>query len=188
MNVHGRPEELSKEKSMRYPEPRIIAKGLYPIQDPAGSRSATAEPHAGYPFFKPRREIYVLHGELGRIVDISMGGIRFTYSATDHLPAIPPACGMLFTNIDDYLEEIPLRVLSDKTIFHLLDSQYLLKERNASFGDLTEGQVRSLERFILKNVYAGRCSSGVVHSSSNPLIPPGPDRIGNGLNFEREVS
>jgi hypothetical protein len=168
---------------MRYQAHPVIDKDPCPTQLMIGSRSAAPEPHSGYPFFTPRREIYVLHGELGRIVDISMGGIRFTYSATDHLPSVPPVRGMLFTNIDDYLDEIPLHVLSDKTVFHLLDSEYLLKERRARFGELTNNLIRRLERFILKNLHIPTLSREERHRSPNPLSPPCPERIGNGLSF-----
>jgi hypothetical protein len=186
MKMDRPPDRANKEKHMRYPVRPFTDQDLCPTQRLIGSRRATPTPHAGYPVFTPRREIYVLHGELGRIIDISMGGIRFTYSTLAHLPATPPAEGMLFTDVDDCLTEIPLQLLSDRTVFHLVESEYLLRERKACFGDLSGRQARKLERFLLKNVHIPRHQSSRPESA-NPLRPPAPCRIGNGLRFLEEL-
>lgn len=118
--------------------------------------------------------MYVLHREFGRIIDISMGGVRFTYFTTDSVSADLPVDGMLFTNNDDFLDEIPFLVLTDRVISHLFASKYFMKERKIHFGELTESQTRRLERFILKNAHIPQLSYDSRYRSYKSVYTPMP--------------
>lgn len=127
--------------------------------------------YTSYPRFAPRREIYVLHREFGRLAEISMGGIRFTYFDQAFFSAEPPAMGMLFTNTDDYLDEIPFQVVSDKLVSPLFASRYFLKERRIRFGELSANQVNTLERFILKNAHIPQLSFDARYADYKSIHP-----------------
>jgi hypothetical protein len=129
------------------------------------ARNAGAPDSTKYPCFAPRREMYVLHREFGRVTEISMGGICFTYFDRDFFSAELPVEGTLFTNTDDYLDEIPFEVISDKTVSLLFASKYFLKERRIRFGELTANQIRQLERFILKNAHIPQLSYDTRYNS-----------------------
>lgn len=135
----------------------FISTALASFTAQTGDQAVEPE-YTAYPRFTPRREVYVLHREFGRLAEISMGGIRFTYFDQAFFSTEPPAMGMLFTNTDDYLDEIPFHVVSDKMVSHLFASKYFLKERRIRFGELSANQVRTLERFILKNAHIPQLS------------------------------
>ncbi|MEW6594751.1 MAG: hypothetical protein AB1413_07790 [Thermodesulfobacteriota bacterium] len=138
--------------------PRAARKEPFPAAVPAAHPDTAAPDSIHYPSFMPRREMYVLHREFGRIVEIGMGGLRFTYFAQEFFALAPPAEGLLFSNSDDFLEEIPFVVLADRTLSLPFASKYLLRERRVRFGELTASQTRRLERFILKNAHIPQLS------------------------------
>lgn len=145
--------------------PPVIKASIVSFPPAHEGKEAAESSHTKYPCFTPRREMYVLHREFGRIIDISMGGVRFTYFDRDFFSAEPPDEGMLFTNTDDYLDEIPFHVVADKTVSHLFASKYFLKERRIRFGEMTANQIRKLERFILKNAHIPQLSYDTRYNS-----------------------
>lgn len=104
-----------------------------------------------FPRFKPKKDMYVLHYNFGKVIDISMGGIVFNYVDKEYLTEAPPNNGILFGYNDHYMDEIPFTIISDKTISKSTTSKPVIKQRRILFGDLTSGQVQQLERFILDN-------------------------------------
>jgi hypothetical protein len=49
------------------------------------------------------------------------------------------------------MDEIPFETVSDTVISKSPTSKPVIKQRRVIFGDLTEGQIQQLERFILNN-------------------------------------
>ena len=104
-----------------------------------------------FPRFMPKKEMYVLHYNFGKVIDISMGGILFNYVDKEYLQGNPPEKGILFGYNDHYMDEIPFETVSDTVISKSLASKPVIKQRRVIFGDLTAGQIEQLERFILDN-------------------------------------
>ena len=104
-----------------------------------------------FPRFMPKKEMYVLHYNFGKVIDISMGGILFNYVDKEYLQGSPPEKGILFGYNDHYMDEIPFETVSDTVISKSLASKPVIKQRRIIFGDLTAGQIQQLERFILDN-------------------------------------
>lgn len=104
-----------------------------------------------FPRFMPKKEMYVLHYNFGKVIDISMGGILFNYVDKEYLQGTPPEKGILFGYNDHYMDEIPFETVSDTVISKSLASKPVIKQRRVIFGDLTAGQIQQLERFILDN-------------------------------------
>lgn len=104
-----------------------------------------------FPRFKPQKEMYVLHYNFGKVVDIGMGGVLFNYVDKEYLNEQPPEKGILFGYNDHYMDEIPFETVSDIVISNSASSKPVIRQRRINFGDLTAGQIRQLERFILDN-------------------------------------
>lgn len=104
-----------------------------------------------FPRFNPKNEMYVLHYNFGKVIDISMGGLIFNYVEKDYLDEDPPERGILFGYNDHYMDEIPFEVVADNIISKSKSSKPVIRQRRILFGDLTSGQTRQLERFIMDN-------------------------------------
>jgi hypothetical protein len=108
------------------------------------------------PVFRPRREIYILHHHFGRVVEIGMGGIRFTYLVRSGMAEPAPAAGTLFT-AEETLDGIRFEVVAEGVLAPDHAGR-LLMERHLGFGELTGEQLERLERFILDNALIPRWS------------------------------
>ncbi|MCB2183791.1 MAG: hypothetical protein KQH63_17315 [Desulfobulbaceae bacterium] len=104
-----------------------------------------------FPRFSPKKEMYVLHYNFGKVIDIGMGGILFNYVDKDYLNEKPPERGILFGLNEDYMDEIPFETISDSIISKSASSKPVIKQRRILFGDLTDSQIRMLEQFIIAN-------------------------------------
>jgi len=104
-----------------------------------------------FPRFMPKKDMYVLHHNFGKVIDISMGGILFNYVDKEYLQGNPPERGILFGYNDHYMDEIPFETVADTVISKSPASKPVIKQRRVFFGDLTAGQIQQLERFILDN-------------------------------------
>ena len=111
-----------------------------------------------FPRFTPDQEMYVFHNEVGRVLEISMGGVTFTYIANNRLPKEFPPEGMLFTIGGMYIHDIPFACINDHVHGHFFSSGYCLRERRIGFGALSPELVRKLEGFILENAYIQKLS------------------------------
>lgn len=104
-----------------------------------------------FPRFTPCQEMYVFHNEVGRVLDISMGGVSFTYIADNLPPKEFPAEGMLFTHSGRHIQEIPFEFIRDHVHGRFFSSGYFIRERRVRFGELSAELVKQLEYFILEN-------------------------------------
>ncbi|MFA7382309.1 MAG: PilZ domain-containing protein [Desulfurivibrionaceae bacterium] len=119
----------------------------------ARAGKAPGEQHGKFPRFTPRLEMYVFHQGVGRVLDISMGGVSFSYIAESHPPEELPREGMLFTHSGQHIQEIPFEVVADEVCSQFFLSDYFVMERRVRFGELSEVQIRQLESFILHNAH-----------------------------------
>ena len=110
-----------------------------------------------YPRFKPKKTIYAFHCDFGKVVDIGMGGILFTY-IYDKLNSSEetPSTGVLFFSCadnDNYIDSIPCTLVSDSAFPQpYLSNSCIIRQRRLAFGKLTSIQTEELERLILKSV------------------------------------
>ncbi len=111
-----------------------------------------------FPRFTPCQEMYVFHNEVGRVLEISMDGVSFTYIADPLPPEKFPAAGMLFTHGGKHIQEIPFEVIGDHVHGRFFSSHYFIRERQIRFGELSAGLVKQLECFILENAHIPQLS------------------------------
>jgi len=110
------------------------------------------------PRFTPCHEMHVFHNEVGRVLDISMDGVSFTYIAGLHQPENFPATGMLFTHGGKHIQGIPFEVISDHVHGPFFSSDYFIRERQIRFGDLSVALIGQMECFILENAHIPQLS------------------------------
>lgn len=116
-------------------------------------QSYSTENRRKFPRFTPKNDLFVLHSHFGKIINIGMGGILFTYAGTKDDPASSiPTKGVLFAKEDDYLVELPFKIVSDTVVHRTLRGKYNIKRRAVVFEDLNPEQVEQLEQFILDNI------------------------------------
>ncbi|MCX5863938.1 MAG: hypothetical protein NTW42_02550 [Deltaproteobacteria bacterium] len=119
----------------------------------------TENGHCGkFPRFTPNQEMYVFHNEVGRVLDISMDGVTFTYIADNRPTKEFPPEGMLFTVGGTYIHEIPFERISDHVHGNFFSSGYFIRERRICFGELSTDLVKQLECFILENAHIPQLS------------------------------
>jgi hypothetical protein len=102
--------------------------------------------------------MYVFHQGIGRVLDISMGGVSFSYIADNHPQEEPPAEGILFTHAGQHIQKIPFEIMADAVCFRFFSSDYFVRERRIRFGELSEVQIRQMESFILTNAHIPQLS------------------------------
>ncbi len=88
-----------------------------------------------------------ISSKIGRIKDISMGGLSFRYMDSKEWPSKQEAPATLF-NDDFFLKDIPLLTISDFVIARRTPSIITERQRRVKFGKLTPEQKSSLEYFI----------------------------------------
>lgn len=84
----------------------------------------------------------------GDIIDISMGGLSFSYIDSDNWTDEEFDCGMLMGERDLGLEEIPLKIISDCAINSGLS---ITRRCGVKFEKLTPKQLAQLEYYIWAN-------------------------------------
>lgn len=118
-----------------------------------GGGNALGEQHGKFPRFTPRLEMYVFHQGVGRVLDISMGGVSFSYIADSHPLQELPGEGILFTHSGQHIQGLPFEIVADDVCSRFFSSDYFVRERRVRFGELSEAQIRQLESFILNNAH-----------------------------------
>jgi len=86
--------------------------------------------------------------KFGEIVDISIGGLAFTYIDRGEWKKESLELGILFGNDDLCLNEIPFKIISDCAIGAGVS---MLRRCGVQFGALTKAQISQLEYFIWVN-------------------------------------
>ena len=136
------------------------------------ARNASGEYHGKFPRFTPRQEMYVFHQGVGRVLDISMGGVSFSYIADNHPTEALPREGILFTHSGQHIQGIPFEIMADDVCARFFSSDYFVMERRVRFGELSELQVRQLESFILNNAHIPQCSYDTRYTEYKSVYAP----------------
>ena len=146
---------------------------LYTVDGtPIHAGNAPGEHHGKFPWFTPREEMYVFHLGVGRVLDISMGGVSFSYIAdTPPLKELPEE-GILFTHNGQHIQGLPFEIMADEISSRFLESNYFVRERRVRFGELTELQVRQLESFILNNARIPQLSYDTRYTEYKSVYAP----------------
>ncbi len=128
----------------------LVSTRFWPLYEPPYNRRRL-------PRFTPRREIFVIHREFGQVINISMGGICFTYLGNTPDNGELPREGMIF-DADLFLHELPVTTVSDFAITPLDKGKNLFRKRRLQFGDMSQSQMEKLEEFIIKNAHIPQLS------------------------------
>ena len=134
--------------------------------------NAPEEHHGKFPRFTPRQEMYVFHQGVGRVLDISMGGVSFSYIADNPPPEELPREGILFTHSGQHIQGVPFEIMADEVCSRFFSSDYFVMERRVRFGALSEVQVRQLESFILNNAHIPQCSYDTRYAEYKSVYAP----------------
>ena len=108
-----------------------------------------------FPRFKVEGELFVLHSDLGQVQEIGIGGLLFTYVEKTCLQGNCPEKGILFTENNDFVVELPFKTVSDISLDHLPSGhsgQVNIRQRIIIFDDLAVDHLDQLEELILDNV------------------------------------
>jgi len=98
--------------------------------------------------FKAKNCTIAVRSKLGAIIDISMGGLSFSYIDTGEWPKDVPSLAIIFGADDLCLDEFPLRVISDCS---LSKGMSMMHRCGVQFGELSRKQLSQLEHFIWVN-------------------------------------
>lgn len=105
-----------------------------------------------FPRFKVDTGLFVIHSDFGKVQEVGIGGLVFHYLEKDRESETFPATGVLFSQDDDYLVELPFKTISDISIQNSFISRFNLRKRTIIFGELESEQLDQLETLILNNV------------------------------------
>jgi len=110
--------------------------------------------------FLPQDEAYVAlrpdFTKLGRLINISRGGLAFHYLAHQRQEQAPTHLDLFTSNDGFHLSRIPCKVIYDIRLSEKQRFSTSLERRRCGleFGEITEAQVTQLESYI-KNHVAG---------------------------------
>lgn len=92
----------------------------------------------------------------GRINDISLGGLSFSYVEGEEWYHDSSELDILFGDTDFFLDSIPFETVSDRIIENESPySQIIMRRCGVKFGDLTSEQKTMLKIFIRQNTLDG---------------------------------
>jgi hypothetical protein len=93
---------------------------------------------------------------MGRLIDISMGGLTFDYVTSQAPPTVEAAkLDIILTDSVFSLYDIPCQSIWELTIYEKSPTSKYRKRCGVKFGELTSEQRRLLEYFIEKHTTAG---------------------------------
>lgn len=87
-------------------------------------------------------------GFVGKIIDISLTGISFSYVVGFSAPDDMNELDILVPKIGSVLNKLPFKTISDEIIQGHPQSTVITRRRSGLFKDLTQDQESELERFI----------------------------------------
>lgn len=86
-------------------------------------------------------------GKVGRILDLSMGGLAFRYIGLEE-PNGSSYLDIFMNDLDFYLRNVPFKTISDFPVITDGLTTVTLRRRGVRFGKLTPPQRAALEDFI----------------------------------------
>ena len=114
--------------------------------------------HREYERYQVREGAFVLLGpdstKLGRIVDVSMGGLGFSHMARTSPSSQLFELDMFLIDSDFYLNSMPYEVISDFKTYNNPFSSISMRRCGVKFGALSNSQIFQLEHFIQTHTLA----------------------------------
>ncbi|MEE9567072.1 MAG: PilZ domain-containing protein [Desulfobacteria bacterium] len=102
--------------------------------------------------FEVREGAFILLGtdstKLGRIIDISMGGLAFSYMARARPPNELFELDIFLIDSEFYFDKVPFETISDFKTRENPFSSITMRRCGVQFGALTYSQISQLEYFI----------------------------------------
>ena len=90
--------------------------------------------------------------KLGQIMDVSRGGLSFSYAGTEEWISESSALGILFPGQKFRLDNLPFKTVSDfEMVGETPASDVVIRRRGVRFGGLTYEQKFELEQFIRRD-------------------------------------
>ena len=90
--------------------------------------------------------------KLGQIIDVSRGGLSFSYAGTEEWIGESLALGILFAEQKFRLDNVPFKTVSDfEMVGETPASDVVIRRRGVRFGGLTYEQKFELEQFIRRD-------------------------------------
>jgi hypothetical protein len=108
--------------------------------------------------FLPQAETYVVlrpdFTKLGKLIDISRGGLSFKYIGPKEESRGPTELDLFTGNNGFYLSRLPCKVVYDTSLLKKQTSTPRLEPRRCAleFGEATEGQAAQLELYLANHV------------------------------------
>jgi hypothetical protein len=94
--------------------------------------------------------------KLGQIIDVSAGGLAFSYIAGKEPSNSPFELSVLFAEDSFHLTKIPFKTISDQEAKAIPTNTLTMRRLGLQFGKLTSSQISQLEYFIQN------CTTGEV--------------------------
>ena len=101
---------------------------------------------------EPHETNLVVKSRFGEIIDISIGGIAFTYVDRGNSLQGLEETGCIFGHDDLCIDDLPLKIISDCSIG---DGVSVIRRCSAEFGKLTPKQLSLLEHLVRANMDSG---------------------------------
>ncbi len=102
--------------------------------------------------FRPGIGAFVLLGpdstKLGRIIDVSLGGLAFSHMASARPPNELSELDMFLIDADFYLEKLPYTIVSDFQTFDNPFGSITMRRCCVQFGELTQHQKSQVAHFV----------------------------------------
>jgi hypothetical protein len=108
-------------------------------------------------------DLRISHVKVGKIVDISKGGLAFRYLHVGEHLRQTFELDMYSRKNDFRMEKIPVRTVWDRGSPGELHFSTRTRLRGVQFGKLNQEQLSELERFILLNTVTEEEQRGTVH-------------------------
>jgi hypothetical protein len=86
-------------------------------------------------------------GKVGRILDVSMGGLAFRYIGLEE-PNGSSYLDIFINDLDLYLRKVPFQTISDFPVITDSSTAVTLRRRGVQFGEMTPQQRDALGNFI----------------------------------------
>jgi len=99
--------------------------------------------------FKPQETKLLVKSRFGEVIDISMGGIAFTYIDRGYSMKGIEQIGRIFGQDDLCIDDLPFKIISDCSI---CDGISVIRRCSAEFGKLTPKQISLLEHLVRANM------------------------------------
>jgi hypothetical protein len=101
--------------------------------------------------------------KVGKIVDISRGGLAFRYLKVGE--SLKEAFELdMYSRLNDFrMEKVPVKTIWDRETTGELSFSTRTRLRGVQFGKLTQNQFSELERFLLLNTITQEERTGTIH-------------------------